>query len=110
MEIERAEKRIGSSLGANATVYASPAYQAALAEVNLADLCITSSACFDDGEAPVDAFLISEIADIGVVITPADGEKCGRCWKVLPEVGTHQIHEDLCGRCASAVGDTPVTA
>jgi isoleucyl-tRNA synthetase len=110
LEIERSEKRIGSSLGAGATVFASAAYQAALTEVDLADLCITSSACFDDGEAPVDAFLISEVADIRVVITPADGEKCGRCWKVLPEVGAHEVHKDLCGRCASAVGDTPVAA
>ena len=110
LEIERSEKRIGSSLGAGATVFASAAYQAALTEVDLADLCITSSACFDDGEAPVDAFLISEVADIRVVITPADGEKCGRCWKILPEVGAHEVHKDLCGRCASAVGDTPVAA
>ena len=110
LEIERAEKRIGSSLGADATIYASPAYQAALADVNLADLCITSSACFGDGEAPADAFSISEIADINVVIKSADGEKCGRCWKVLPEVGTHEVHKDLCGRCASAIGDTPAAA
>ena len=110
LEIERSEKRIGSSLGADATVFASAAYQAALTEIDLADLCITSSACFDDGEAPADAFSILEIADIRVVITPADGEKCGRCWKVLPEVGAHEVHKDLCGRCASAVGDTPVAA
>ncbi|NKB19774.1 MAG: isoleucine--tRNA ligase [Alphaproteobacteria bacterium] len=110
LEIERAEKRIGSSLGADATIYASPDYQVALTEIDLADLCITSSARFDDGEAPTEAFSISDVADIKVVITAADGEKCGRCWKILPEVGTHDVHKDLCGRCASAIGDAPVAA
>ena len=63
---------------------------------------------FDGGQAPAEAFSISEVADIRVVITPAGGEKCGRCWKILSEVGTHEVHKDLCGRCASAVGDAPV--
>ncbi|HSK39743.1 MAG TPA: zinc finger domain-containing protein [Arenibaculum sp.] len=34
----------------------------------------------------------------------AEGEKCGRCWRILPEVGTVEGHPDLCGRCADAVG------
>ena len=37
------------------------------------------------------------------VVRPAEGEKCARCWKVLPEVGTHAAHPGLCGRCADAV-------
>ena len=31
------------------------------------------------------------------------GEKCARCWKVLPEVGSVKSHPDLCRRCAEAV-------
>jgi len=110
LEIERAEKRIGSSLGADAIVYASPAYHEALTEINLADLCITSAACFDDDEAPADAFFISDVPDIRVVIKAAVGHKCGRCWKILPEVGADEVHKDLCGRCAAAVGGSPVAA
>ena len=110
LEIERAEKRIGSSLGADAIVYASSAYHAALTEIDLADLCITSSACFDDGEAPSDSFFIADVSDIRVVIKTAVGKKCGRCWKILPEVGTNKVHKDLCGRCAAVVGDKPVAA
>ena len=110
LEIERAEKRIGSSLGATAIVYASPAYHAALTEINLADLCITSSACFDDDEAPADAFFIADVPDIRVTIKAAVGHKCARCWKILPEVGADEVHKDLCGRCAAAVGGSPVAA
>jgi isoleucyl-tRNA synthetase len=29
--------------------------------------------------------------------------KCERCWRHLPDVGTHEEHPTLCGRCAEAV-------
>ena len=33
----------------------------------------------------------------------APGEKCARCWKVLPEVGSSAKHSTLCLRCDDAV-------
>jgi len=33
----------------------------------------------------------------------AAGEKCERCWKILPEVGSVAAHPTLCVRCADAV-------
>jgi isoleucyl-tRNA synthetase len=30
-------------------------------------------------------------------------QKCERCWRHLPDVGTHEAHPTLCGRCAEAV-------
>ena len=38
-----------------------------------------------------------------VAIAVADGAKCARCWRVLPEVGTQPNHPTLCLRCADAV-------
>ncbi len=35
--------------------------------------------------------------------TVAPGEKCARCWKILPEVGSVTAHPTLCIRCADAV-------
>ncbi|MBK8091736.1 MAG: hypothetical protein IPK32_07070 [Verrucomicrobiaceae bacterium] len=29
--------------------------------------------------------------------------KCERCWRLLPDVGTHAAHPTLCGRCADGV-------
>ncbi len=29
--------------------------------------------------------------------------KCERCWRHLPDVGTHEAHPTLCGRCEEAV-------
>jgi isoleucyl-tRNA synthetase len=39
-----------------------------------------------------------------VLVNPADGGKCDRCWQVLPEVGSHANHPTLCNRCADVVG------
>ena len=66
-------------------------------------MCITSAARFADGKAPLEAFSISDVPDVKVIIALAEGQKCSRCWKVLPEVGTFATHIDLCKRCADVV-------
>jgi isoleucyl-tRNA synthetase len=48
-------------------------------------------------------FRLADVADVAVAFAPAAGEKCQRCWKVLPEVGRHARHKLLCLRCADAV-------
>ncbi|MGB0681896.1 MAG: isoleucine--tRNA ligase [Magnetovibrionaceae bacterium] len=105
LEIERAEKRIGSSLLAAPVIYADQTYRDAVADLDLADLCITSDATFAEGEAPAEAFRLAEVSGVAVVPSLAEGEKCQRCWKVLPDVGTHGAHEGICGRCAEAVAE-----
>jgi isoleucyl-tRNA synthetase len=36
-------------------------------------------------------------------VTPASGDKCVRCWRVLTEVGSNATHPGLCLRCTDAV-------
>ena len=36
-------------------------------------------------------------------VLPAAGQKCERCWKVLPTVGSDAKHPTLCPRCARVV-------
>jgi len=38
-----------------------------------------------------------------ILISPAPGQKCERCWKTLEDVGTHADHPTLCHRCATVV-------
>ena len=38
-----------------------------------------------------------------VTVTPAQGAKCERCWKILPSVGRDGEHPTLCARCARVV-------
>ncbi len=103
LEIERAEKRIGSSLQAAPTVYATSDYVAAMNGVDLAEVAITSTAELIEGEAPDGAFGLDEVPGVGVVPAPATGDKCERCWNVTEDVGVNAAHPTVCGRCADAV-------
>ena len=104
LELARAEKRIGSSLQAAPQVWIEDEALLALCrEHDLAELAITSGAELERGAGPVEAFRLPEVAGVAVAATLAEGDKCQRCWKVLPEVGSLPAHPDLCGRCADAV-------
>jgi isoleucyl-tRNA synthetase len=103
IELERAEKRIGSSLQAAVSVWAGEDYRAALAGIDLAELCIVSEARAIFADPPAQAFSLPDVRGVAVVVELASGEKCQRCWRVLPEVGQHAEHQDLCNRCADAV-------
>jgi isoleucyl-tRNA synthetase len=112
LEVERAQKRIGSSLQAAVTVYVPEPLLSALKEGDLAELCITSAATAEAGTPPAGAFMLPDVPAIGVVVSPAAGARCERCWRVLPEVGHVHSHDDLCRRCADVIdrGAIPVMA
>jgi isoleucyl-tRNA synthetase len=74
-----------------------------LRNIDLAELCITSAGTVRLGPAPEDAFTLPDVAEVGVRISPAPGERCERCWRVLPEVGSVPGHADLCRRCGEVV-------
>lgn len=107
IEIERANKTIGSSLQAHIDLYISPTISTLLESIDLAELSITSSAKIICQPIPDHAFKLDDMVDVGVVVTLAEGQKCQRCWRVLPEVGDIlRQHADICERCASALPHT----
>jgi isoleucyl-tRNA synthetase len=100
LEKARAEKKIGASLQAAPTLYAPQAVLDIISGPDLADICITSSLTVVAGTPPEGAYTLSDVAGVGVVVTLAEGEKCQRCWKVLPEVGKDShSHSGVCDRC-----------
>ncbi|MDG1101798.1 MAG: isoleucine--tRNA ligase [Ascidiaceihabitans sp.] len=104
LEEQRTAKVIGSSLEACPSVYLSEELAAVITNPEtFADLCITSQVKLETGAAPEGAFVIPEVEGVAVVFAKAEGDKCGRCWKILPEVGEH-AHADVCGRCSAALG------
>jgi isoleucyl-tRNA synthetase len=107
IEIERAERRLGSSLQALPEVYAPAEYVAAFHGLDLAEIAITSAAKLVADAPPPGAFTLPDVAGVGVVVKAAPGEKCQRCWKVLPDVGIHRHHPTLDARCADAVEHRP---
>jgi isoleucyl-tRNA synthetase len=104
LEVERAAKRIGSSLEASPIVYVSDKkILATLFDVDLAEVCITSNYEVREGEAPVGAFRLSDVADVAVVVEKAAGKKCARSWKILPTVGEDAEYPDVSPRDAKAL-------
>jgi len=103
LEKERAEKRIGASLEAAPTVHVDSMDYALCAGVDLAEICITSGITLSPAPAPDDAFTLPDVEGVAVVPGRAEGEKCARCWQVLPDVGEDPAHPALCGRCTDAV-------
>ena len=106
LEIERREKRIGSSLEAAPVVHINDAdLMAALDGQNMADICITSQIELTDNAAPSDAFALEDVAGVAVVPKMAEGKKCQRSWKILPDVGSVDGYPDLTPRDAAAVAE-----
>lgn len=103
LEVARASKEIGSSLQAAIKVFIDPSLKAFIKEVDLAELSITSEVEIIEGSIPEKAFTMEDSPGIGVEVILALGNKCDRCWKVLPEVGTIEVYPDLCHRCATVV-------
>lgn len=103
LEEQRTAKVIGSSLEACPTVYLSPELAAIITNPDIfADLCITSQIKLETGAAPESAFVNADVTGVAVSFAKAEGQKCERCWKILPEVGTHS-HAGVCGRCDQAL-------
>jgi isoleucyl-tRNA synthetase len=101
LEIERREKRIGSSLEASPSVHVADAdLLEAFAGLDPAEIFRTSGARLGGGEGGAASFRVSELKAVAVDPERAEGGKCARCWKVLPEV---KPASQLCLRCEDAV-------
>ena len=104
LEIERAEKRIGSSLEAAPEIYVNDSeISEALDEVDLAEVCITSGVDLKWGEAPAGAFHLDDVAGVGVVPKRAEGKKCARSWRITNDVGSDPDYPELSARDAAAM-------
>ncbi len=104
LEVQRTDKVIGSSLEASPIVHVDDVEtRKLLKQIDMDDLCITSGLQLTGDPAPAEAFRLPEIEGVGVVFEKAEGEKCQRCWKILPDVGRHR-HAGVCSRCDEALG------
>jgi isoleucyl-tRNA synthetase len=104
LEVERAAKRIGSSLEASPLVYISDKkIFDTLIDIDLAEVCITSNAMVTNGDAPSAAFRLNEVPGVAVVVEKAAGTKCARSWKILAEVGADPDYPDVSPRDAQAL-------
>jgi isoleucyl-tRNA synthetase len=104
LEIERAHKRIGSSLEAAPVIYISdPELFAAVVDVDFAEVAITSDYTLVEGDSPPDAFRLDDVKGVAVEVRLAEGRKCARSWRILPSVGSDPAYPDVSPRDAKAL-------
>ncbi len=104
LEIERAQKRIGSSLEAAPRVFVADAgLRAVLGTIDFAEVCITSNIAIEAGEGPMGAFRLSGTQGVAVLPAMAEGRKCARSWKISPLVGSDPEFPDVSPRDARAL-------
>ena len=104
LEIERKDKRIGSSLEAAPVVYvADPELLKVLEGQDFSEICITSDITIEGGEGPADAFRLDDAAKVSVVPKLAEGRKCARSWRITTDVGSDPQYPDVSARDAAAL-------
>jgi isoleucyl-tRNA synthetase len=103
LEIERREKRIGSSLEAAPIVHLVEPGE--VAGVDLAELCITSALTVEAGAGPADAFRLDDVPGVAVVaaLAPEGWVKCARSWKYFDPATADPAFPDITPRDAEAV-------
>ena len=104
LEVERKDKRIGSSLEAAPVVHVGdPELLAALDGLDFAEICITSGIAVVGGEGPAEAFRLDDGTRVAVEPKLAEGTKCARSWKITSDVGSDPDYPDVSARDAQAL-------
>jgi isoleucyl-tRNA synthetase len=97
LEAARQEKTIGNSLGAHVVLRARGTAASLLESCrdDLAMLFIVSQLDFQpvNGDGP----------ELELAVTRAAGEKCARCWRIVPATSRSPHTDGLCDRCVNAV-------
>lgn len=107
LEIARAQKVIGSSLEAVPVVTINDAaLEAAISDVDMAEMAITSDLVIAHGEAPAGAFAIDDVKGVAVVVEKAEDRgllKCARSWRYTADVGQDPEFPDVSARDAAVL-------
>ncbi len=101
LELMRKDGKVGSSLEAEITLYASDAIADVLEKLEdeLRFVLITSQAKVVRGTEGSS----TETDGLKLVITASTEPKCERCWHRREDVGANANHPQLCGRCVTNV-------
>jgi isoleucyl-tRNA synthetase len=114
LEARREQKQIGSSLQARVTIDAADPASAALLKryadalpmlfiVSDVALGPHAAAAPEPSDAELSAGLAGGTREWIVEASPADGQKCARCWRVVPTVSSAPDRLGLCDRCVDAL-------
>lgn len=108
LEIARQEKLINHPLTAQVDLYPTDEQYESLQQVpNLAEIFIVSSLVMHqpNEERPEGVQPAEVHKGLGILVQPAKGEKCERCWMFHEEVGKNEEHPTICPRCSEVVSE-----
>jgi isoleucyl-tRNA synthetase len=74
-----------------------------LADVDFAEVCITSGIGMTVDTPPAEAFKLPDVPGVGVVPQRAGGTKCARSWRFTTDVGSDPDYPTLSARDAAAM-------
>ena len=109
LETLRSDGAIGSSLDAEVDIYADPGLNVFLEELKseLRFVLITSEVklhLYDDVPENAKKCDIGIPAlPLGIVVSASQNDKCIRCWHHREDVGSNDLHPELCDRCIENV-------
>lgn len=98
LEVKRADKVIGSSLEASPVIRLADSYKSAVGKIDWAEIGITSECKVEFGPALDGSFTLPDVEGVSVSFQEAAGDKCDRCWRIMPEV-KGEMENKLCIRC-----------
>jgi len=102
VELAKQQGVLSNPLEAAVDLYAGPEERELLASLaeNLRYLLIVSQANVAElAQAPPAAYAAEGRPELKIVVRPAEGEKCQRCWLREPTVGEQAEHPTICRRC-----------
>jgi len=101
IEPRRTAKEIGSSLEAAPIIAIDdPELRSQVADCDFADICIVSD--IEVVDSADSGFSLPDVDGVAVIFQSAVGQKCARCWRIHPDVGSH-AHPSVCARCSSTL-------
>jgi len=106
LELARADKMVGKSLEAKVTLYTKDSDMLSMLKnfgSELNTVFIVSGVKLTDEDAPEAAYK-SEDGKLAVLVEPADGCKCDRCWGYSTEGTQTEDGGFLCARCKTILG------
>ena len=104
LELERAAKRIGSSLEAAPLVHVTDAdLREAIKGIDMAEISITSNLSILDSAAPSGTFVLDDVKGVAIVPAMATGVKCARSWRYTHDVGSDADFPEVSARDAAAL-------
>ena len=105
MEQARKDGALGGSLEASIELYATESLYNVLAKLEdeLRFVLITSGVTLTKVDSAPEGASATEVEGLWLSVNKASGQKCVRCWHHREDVGSHDGHEELCGRCVTNI-------